>query len=196
MGQRDRRKTDKSPTVAPDNNGANGAHDFDERGHEWAGGTTAPVANVPVAAARTAKTEVMGEQSIPIVEEDLRAGKRKTAGCEADFGSFNEGSIDLTERREMAAGAARSSVGEQYSRLSRAGNVFGVETESANTTEIPDEIALVRRATEVLGIEHVAGWMQSNIPSLDKQTPYSLMKTEDGRKKVERVLLRIEHGVY
>lgn len=59
-----------------------------------------------------------------------------------------------------------------------------------------DEIAIVRRATEVLGIDHVARWMRSRIPSLGNQTPYSLVKTEDGRNQVERVLLKIEHGVY
>jgi len=55
---------------------------------------------------------------------------------------------------------------------------------------------MVRRAIEVLGIDHVARWMQSRIPSLDNHTPYTLIKTEDGRRQVERVLLKIEHGVY
>ena len=59
-----------------------------------------------------------------------------------------------------------------------------------------DEIAIVRRATEVLGIDYVARWMRSKIPSLDNQTPYTLVKTENGRKQVERVLFKIEHGVY
>ena len=55
---------------------------------------------------------------------------------------------------------------------------------------------MVRRATEVLGIDHVARWMRSRIPSLGNQTPYTLIKTEDGRSQVERVLHKIEHGVY
>lgn len=59
-----------------------------------------------------------------------------------------------------------------------------------------DEAEIVRRATEILGINHVAGWMRSLIPSLGNQTPYALIQTEDGRKQVERVLLKIEHGVY
>jgi len=61
---------------------------------------------------------------------------------------------------------------------------------------VQDEIAIVRRATEVLGIGHVARWMRSRIPSLGNQTPYVLIKTEDGRSQVERVLCKIEHGVY
>ncbi len=60
----------------------------------------------------------------------------------------------------------------------------------------PDEVAMVRRAAEVLGIEHVALWMQTMIPSLGNQTPYSLLKTEAGRSQVERVLMKIENGVY
>jgi hypothetical protein len=59
-----------------------------------------------------------------------------------------------------------------------------------------DEVEIVRRATEVLGIDHVARWMQSKIPSLGNQTPYVLLQTRDGREQVERVLLKIEHGVY
>jgi len=62
--------------------------------------------------------------------------------------------------------------------------------------ESQDEIAMVRRASEVLGIDHVAHWMRSKIPSLGDQTPYALIKTEDGRNQVDRVLLKIEHGVY
>ncbi len=55
---------------------------------------------------------------------------------------------------------------------------------------------MVRCATEVPGINYVAGWMRSKIPSLGDQTPNALLKTEEGRKQVERVLLKIEHGVY
>ena len=59
-----------------------------------------------------------------------------------------------------------------------------------------DEVAIVRRANEVLGLEHVAQWMTSQIPSLGNVTPYQLIKTRTGRKQVEQVLLKIEHGVY
>ena len=59
-----------------------------------------------------------------------------------------------------------------------------------------DELALVRRATEVLGAKNAASWLSSKIASLGDQTPTSLLKTEAGRSQVERVLLKIEHGVY
>ena len=62
--------------------------------------------------------------------------------------------------------------------------------------ESHDEIAMVRRATDVLGIDHLARWMRSEIPSLGNRTPYTLIKTQDGRNQVERVLTKIEHGVY
>jgi uncharacterized protein (DUF2384 family) len=58
------------------------------------------------------------------------------------------------------------------------------------------EEAMVRRATEVLGVNYVEAWLASEIPSLGNQTPNTLMQTEEGRQRVERVLLKIEHGVY
>jgi hypothetical protein len=96
----------------------------------------------------------------------------------------------------IVAGAGRSSFeepGEQPTPVPATGSASKAEPEVSHSQ---DEIAMVRRATEVLGIDHVARWMQSKIPSLGNQTPYALVKTEDGRKQVERVLLKIEHGVY
>ncbi len=72
----------------------------------------------------------------------------------------------------------------------------GSRANDVAATQSQDEVEIVRRATEVLGINHVSRWMQSKIPSLGNHTPYVLMQTEDGRKQVERVLLKIEHGVY
>jgi hypothetical protein len=88
----------------------------------------------------------------------------------------------------MAAGAGQS----RFDAPTTAGDL----SEVFEALQSQDEIAMVRRATEVLGIDHVARWMRSRIPSLGNQTPYSLVKTEDGRNQVERVLLKIEHGVY
>jgi uncharacterized protein (DUF2384 family) len=74
---------------------------------------------------------------------------------------------------------------------------FGDPTQSEEAgIQSQDEVAMVRRATEVLGVNHVGRWMRSQIPSLGNQTPYALIQTEHGRKQVERVLLKIEHGVY
>lgn len=63
-------------------------------------------------------------------------------------------------------------------------------------TESLDEAELVRMATECLGVDHVGHWVRSRIPSLGNHTPYELMQTEEGRRQVECVLLKIEHGVY
>jgi uncharacterized protein (DUF2384 family) len=77
------------------------------------------------------------------------------------------------------------------------GGVSGVRlAKTFEVSESLDEIAVVRRATDVLGIDRVAQWMRTSIPSLGNQTPYTLMKTEVGRNQIERVLLKIEHGVY
>jgi uncharacterized protein (DUF2384 family) len=91
------------------------------------------------------------------------------------------------DRSTKAAGAGQTGFDESHCQ----GQPY-----AAATGDSKDEIALVRRATEVLGIDHVAHWMRSEIPSLGNRTPYALMKTEDGRTQVERVLLKIEHGVY
>jgi hypothetical protein len=93
----------------------------------------------------------------------------------------------------MAAGAGQSSFAE--SQYDPQPSVTPVGGPSAFDPE-QDEIAMVRRATEILGIDHVARWMRSRIPSLGYQTPYTLLKTEVGRSQVERVLHKIEHGVY
>ena len=74
---------------------------------------------------------------------------------------------------------------------------------SAYAADLPEpskvpqpEIESVQRAADVLGSERVAAWMQKSIPSLGGRTPYSLLGTEEGRKQVDAVLGRIEHGVY
>lgn len=64
------------------------------------------------------------------------------------------------------------------------------------SVQTTDEVAMVRRAAEVLGINHLGRWLQSEIPSLGNQTPYTLLGTSEGRRQVERLLLKIEHGVY
>jgi uncharacterized protein (DUF2384 family) len=60
----------------------------------------------------------------------------------------------------------------------------------------PNEVELVQHAADVLGVGHVPAWMRSQIPSLDGATPYSLMHSGEGRRRVEKVLLQTEHGVY
>ncbi len=59
------------------------------------------------------------------------------------------------------------------------------------------EADLIQKALAVIGSpERLAEWMQTSIPALRGRTPYSLMDSQDGRKQVEIVLGRIEHGIY
>ena len=63
--------------------------------------------------------------------------------------------------------------------------------------ERSDEVDLIQRALGVIGSpERLAEWRQTSIPALRGKTPYALTGSEDGRKQVEMVLGRIEHGVY
>jgi len=96
----------------------------------------------------------------------------------------------------MAAGAGQSVAGESLAseQLSIAATGNASQPDSGDSCRA--EVAMVHRATEVLGVGHVAHWMRSRIPSLGNQTPYSLIKTEDGCVQVEQTLLKIEHGVY
>ena len=91
-----------------------------------------------------------------------------------------------------SVGGGESTFGGQIPAAATAGALHP----EAGEGHSPDAVVMVRRATEVLGIEHVGQWMRSRIPSLDNQTPYALMQTAGGRERVERVLLKIEHGVY
>ncbi len=61
-----------------------------------------------------------------------------------------------------------------------------------------DEAAdVMQNALAVLGSpERLAEWMQTPIPALRGRTPFSVMNTKQGRKEVETVLGRIEHGIY
>lgn len=60
-----------------------------------------------------------------------------------------------------------------------------------------ETLRLIDRATEVLGDRDGAiDWLRSEVTSLGGRRPIDLMDTPIGRRSVERVLGRIEHGVY
>ena len=58
-------------------------------------------------------------------------------------------------------------------------------------------IRLVARAVEVLGNDESAKeWFQTPNPSLGEQSPFSLTQSDPGCTEVERLLGRIEEGVF
>jgi len=76
-----------------------------------------------------------------------------------------------------------------------------VETVRTNRSPVSHESAeveLVQKALDVIGSpDRVVKWMQTALASLHGQTPYSLLGSEEeGRKQVDAVLGRIEHGIY
>ena len=59
------------------------------------------------------------------------------------------------------------------------------------------EIELLLKALRIAGSSRkLAEWIQTPVPALNGNTPYALMQSEEGRKQVDSVLGRIEHGVY
>jgi len=63
--------------------------------------------------------------------------------------------------------------------------------------QVHPEVDIVARALAIIGSPKQLGrWMNTSLPALQGHTPYSLMNSEGGRKQVEVVLGRIEHGIY
>lgn len=108
---------------------------------------------------------------------------------------YNEGMPRRGHEKKVAKQpAVMAAVAGQRAYLQSSEGV--ADSDATETGLSSQEVEMVRRATEVLGVNHVALWMRSRIPSLGDQTPYALIQTQDGRRQVERVLLKIEHGVY
>jgi len=56
---------------------------------------------------------------------------------------------------------------------------------------------LIQRALTIIGSpDRLAQWMRTPITAFQGRAPYSLLDSEDGRRQVETVLGRIEHGIY
>ncbi|MFN0102531.1 MAG: antitoxin Xre/MbcA/ParS toxin-binding domain-containing protein [Bryobacteraceae bacterium] len=129
------------------------------------------------------------------IEADLGIGSIKRAEF---LGAFL-GTLPDAESRALISAAAdtlmRAHTLREIANAAQAA-LGGTPAGGADHPRSRNEVEMVRKATEVLGANQVARWMRSEIPSLGNQTPYALMQTEDGRRRVERVLLKIGHGVY
>jgi putative toxin-antitoxin system antitoxin component (TIGR02293 family) len=56
---------------------------------------------------------------------------------------------------------------------------------------------VIARAIEVLGSKEKAlAWLRSPVPGLRNQRPLDIMNSAEGRRDVEDILGRIEHGVF
>ena len=59
-----------------------------------------------------------------------------------------------------------------------------------------EESAILMRALEVFGeSERALEWMRESNPALQNQTPIRAIQTGTGRREVEQILGRIQHGV-
>jgi putative toxin-antitoxin system antitoxin component (TIGR02293 family) len=67
---------------------------------------------------------------------------------------------------------------------------------SETQSRLPD-IEIIRTALDVIGSPvRLAQWIHTHNPALRGKTPYSLLGSPAGRKQIETLLGRIEHGVY
>lgn len=58
-------------------------------------------------------------------------------------------------------------------------------------------VALIKRATEVLGNEESAQhWLKTPKKAIGGQIPIEIARTKDGLGSVYALLIRIEHGVF
>jgi uncharacterized protein (DUF2384 family) len=63
--------------------------------------------------------------------------------------------------------------------------------------EATKSVELLLKALRIAGsTQKLAEWIQTPVLALNGETPYALMQSEEGRKQVDAVLSRIEHGVY
>jgi len=66
-----------------------------------------------------------------------------------------------------------------------------------NVVDLNGIVSVTARAIEVLGDrESVLRWLRTPLPSLSDRTPLSMLDTTDGIEDVERILGRIEQGVW
>ena len=92
----------------------------------------------------------------------------------------------------MASRAGRT--GESPSKRLRTG---ASKHKRSRVSALVPEVELVQRALDVIGSpERVTRWMETPLGALRGRTPYSLLGSEEGRKEVDTVLGRIEHGIY
>src|SRR3954465_9117033 len=127
--------------------------------------------------------------------ERSKANSKALLGLLATSSPMMKAEIQRSLEREAAKQAAIEEMLE-----SDISGVFSAKPLSAQPLPLPEwepspEVELIAKALQIAGSpERLAEWIRTPVPALNGQTPYSLMHTEDGRKQVEDILGRIEHG--
>lgn len=101
----------------------------------------------------------------------------------------------LVERLDVASTDLAEVVGVSPSTLSRRRKRgWFTKDESERILRIAH---LALRAVDVLeGEENARKWLKESARALDGESPLRFADTEPGAREVERLLLRLEHGVY
>ncbi len=133
-------------------------------------------------------------------EEKIAEGQSQIGFYEEVINALGDTGLDYDEfmyafRRFMKEGRFRQ-LSPAEKALKSVGRLQTVKRPESKHQAFP-EIELIKKGLQIAGSpERLIEWMQTPVPSLKGQTPYSLMGTEEGRKQVEAALGRIEHGVY
>lgn len=107
-----------------------------------------------------------------------------------------EVAIKLLDSREVPPQVRHRMLGSSLRTLQRK-VAAGTSLSAAEGANLIEAIRLIDRATEVLGSRTDAlAWLVAEIRSLNGRRPIELLESPIGRREVERVLGRIEHGVY
>lgn len=88
-------------------------------------------------------------------------------------------------------------VGVEVKTLSRSEIRSTIKSMAERSDHGAAEVELIEKALTIIGSpDALARWMQTPIPALSGQSPYSLLGSVQGREQVETVLGRIQHGIF
>ena len=105
------------------------------------------------------------------------------------------------ERQQRQPVIERAEIGQELlagtAHITAIAKVLAEQNPEARKPEPSPSVELLLKALRIAGsTRKLAEWIQTPVPALNGETPYALMQSEEGRKQVDAILSRIEHGVY
>jgi putative toxin-antitoxin system antitoxin component (TIGR02293 family) len=83
-----------------------------------------------------------------------------------------------------------------FARANRAGWLYDKDEMASSIVSVGRIVPVVAHAVPVFGDEHKAThWLSTPLVLLDNRSPSELMETDEGLKRVDQILTRIEHNI-